>query len=149
MATSTPPASATIEDILDAFQRLLGHNAAATAALAAHHDVTPVHLRALLVLASRGPLTASRLGVAVGLSTGAVTPLVDRLERYGHAKRTPTLTDRRIVVVTALPAGLDIATHLRTVFAGVFARAFKDDYGQAVELLTSLNDTLEVEVPSW
>ena len=146
------PASAKssgVEDALDALQRLLAHNAAATAALATHHDVTPVHLRALLVLAARGPLTASRLGAAVGLSSGAVTPLVDRLERSGHAARRPTLVDRRTVVVTALPAGLDVAAHLRASFAKVIARAFPDDLDQVVHVLKSLSDALEVEVAAW
>lgn len=137
------------EDALDAYQRLLGRNADATAVLAAHHSVTPIHLRALLVLASRGPLPASRLGGAVGLSSGAVTPLVDRLERHGHAERRPVLADRRSVVVSALPAGLAVAAHLRASFAAVFARAFGDDLGRVVDTLTALDGALEAEVASW
>jgi len=148
-AASLQPVAPTLGNAFDAFQRLLGHNADATAALATHHRVTPIHLRALLVLASRGPLPASRLGRAVGLSSGAVTPLVDRLERYGHAERRPALADRRSVVVTALPAGLDIAADLRTYFAAVFTQAFGDDLGQVVDTLTALDEALETEVATW
>ena len=59
------------------------------------------------------------------------------------------LADRRSVVVTALPAGLDIVAHLRTSFAGVFARAFGDDLGRVVDTLTDLGGALETEVATW
>ncbi|QNE45384.1 MarR family transcriptional regulator (plasmid) [Frigoribacterium sp. NBH87] len=148
-AASFDRAAPTWDDAFDAYQRLLGRNADATTVLEARHGVTPIHLRALIVLASRGPLSVSHLGVAVGLSSGAVTPLVDRLEQYGHAERKPMPADRRSVVVTALPAGLDIAAHLRDCFAAVFARASGDDLSRVVETLVALDNALETEVTTW
>lgn len=59
------------------------------------------------------------------------------------------LADRRSVVVSALPAGLAVAAHLRASFAAVFARAFGDDLGRVVDTLTALDGALEAEVASW
>ena len=57
-----------------------------------------------LVLASRlaahGPQTAGQLAEATGLTTGAVTGCLDRLERVGFARRGTDPRDRRRVVVT-------------------------------------------------
>src|SRR5262245_12511442 len=45
------------------------------------------------------PLTAGRLAELSGLSTGAVTGVLDRLERTGHLHRERDPHDRRKVVI--------------------------------------------------
>ena len=47
-------------------------------------------------------MTAGRLAELTGLTTGAITGLVDRLERRGYARREPHPTDRRSVIVQPL-----------------------------------------------
>jgi len=51
-----------------------------------------------------GPKTAGELAKASGLTTGAITGVVDRLERAGLARRERDADDRRKVFVRALPA---------------------------------------------
>lgn len=46
-----------------------------------------------------GPLTAGRLAELSGLSTGAVTGVIDRLERAGFVRRVRDPHDRRKVLV--------------------------------------------------
>src|SRR5687768_12407005 len=46
-----------------------------------------------------GPLTAGEIGAHLGLSSGAVTGLVDRLEANGWVRRERDPEDRRRVVV--------------------------------------------------
>jgi DNA-binding MarR family transcriptional regulator len=46
-----------------------------------------------------GPLPAGQLGKAAGLSPGAATAAIDRLEQTGYVQRSRTLTDRRQVIV--------------------------------------------------
>jgi DNA-binding MarR family transcriptional regulator len=53
---------------------------------------------------SRGPLAAGRLAELTGLTTGAVTGVIDRLEHAGLARREQDAGDRRRVLVTATPA---------------------------------------------
>ncbi len=53
----------------------------------------PTDLNALLAVmrAERAgaPLTPGRLGQHLGLSSGATTAVIDRLERAGHVQRSP------------------------------------------------------------
>lgn len=56
-------------------------------------------LRCVDLLERRGTMTAGALAEAVGLSTGAVTFLLDRLEEAGMVRRTRDPSDRRRVLV--------------------------------------------------
>jgi DNA-binding MarR family transcriptional regulator len=51
------------------------------------------------VLDWTGPISAGRLAEHVGLTSGAITGVIDRLERAGFVKRAPDPTDRRKVIV--------------------------------------------------
>jgi DNA-binding MarR family transcriptional regulator len=59
-------------------------------------------LETLDILARNGPMTAGRLAELTGLTTGAITGLVDRLERRGYARRERHPSDRRSVIVRPL-----------------------------------------------
>jgi DNA-binding MarR family transcriptional regulator len=58
---------------------------------------------ALLLIDATGPMTAGRLAEAMGLTTGAVTGLVDRLQRAGWVQRTRHEADRRQVLIELAP----------------------------------------------
>jgi len=60
-------------------------------------------LDALEHLERFGPLTQRELGTRLLLTSGAVTLLVDRLERHGLVRRTPHATDRRVTQVELSP----------------------------------------------
>ena len=55
----------------------------------------------------RGPVTAGRLAELTGLTTGAITGVIDRLERIGLGRRESDPDDRRKTVIRALPAVLE------------------------------------------
>ncbi len=90
--------------------------------------------RALDVIEQYGPITAGKLAKELRLSTGAVTTLVDRLERAGYARRVRDAGDRRRVLVEATPA-------LRRLAAKVYGtpaeavRAFDGYTDKDLELL--------------
>jgi DNA-binding MarR family transcriptional regulator len=50
------------------------------------------------------PLTPARLARRIGLTSGATTNLINRLEAGGHLVRSRESTDRRIVTLRATPA---------------------------------------------
>ncbi len=50
------------------------------------------------------PVTAGELARATGLTSGAITGVIDRLEKAGLAKRETDPNDRRKVLVRATPA---------------------------------------------
>ncbi len=51
------------------------------------------------LIARLGPMTAGKLAEQSGLTTGAITGVVDRLEKAGYAKRTDNPKDRRSVII--------------------------------------------------
>ncbi len=51
------------------------------------------------ILTQSGPITAGDLAVRTGLTTGAVTGVIDRLEKAGFVRRVRDGTDRRRVIV--------------------------------------------------
>src|SRR5262249_55258613 len=61
--------------------------------------LNPSDLGCLCLLLLHGPIPAGRLGELTGMTTGAVTGVIDRLERAGFAKRVLDLSDRRKVIV--------------------------------------------------
>jgi DNA-binding MarR family transcriptional regulator len=56
-------------------------------------------MRILDVVDREGAVTAGRLADVTGLSSGAMTTALDRLERSGHARRVRDAADRRRVLV--------------------------------------------------
>ncbi|WP_030480676.1 MarR family winged helix-turn-helix transcriptional regulator [Lentzea albidocapillata] len=60
-----------------------------------------------LAMRADGPLTAGRIADLSGLSTGAVTGVIDRLERAGYVRRVRDPHDRRKVLVEVTPGDLD------------------------------------------
>jgi DNA-binding MarR family transcriptional regulator len=71
-------------------------------AVADRVGISATDLETLDILVRSGPMTAGRLAELTGLTTGAITGLVDRLERRGYARREPHPTDRRSVIVQPL-----------------------------------------------
>nr|WP_225957843.1 MarR family transcriptional regulator [Amycolatopsis lexingtonensis] len=70
-----------------------------------------------LVIQSGGPLTAGRIAELTGLSTGAVTGVIDRLEKVGLVRRVRDPEDRRKVLVAVVPGAEER-------FAPLFESAF-------------------------
>lgn len=56
-------------------------------------------LRAIEIISRDGPRNAGDLAADLALTTGAVTALIDRLEKAGFLRRTRSTTDRRQVLV--------------------------------------------------
>ena len=65
-------------------------------------------LQCLALISIRGPMSAGELAEAAGLTPGAITMLVDRLERAGYARRTRDTVDRRRVAVEATPHAMEL-----------------------------------------
>jgi DNA-binding MarR family transcriptional regulator len=73
--------------------------------IAERFGLTSSDLECLDLIGFRGGVvTAGELAQATGLTTGAVTGIIDRLEKAGFAKRERDAQDRRKVLVRLLPA---------------------------------------------
>jgi len=63
-------------------------------------------MRCLDALEREGSVTAGRLAAATGLTSGAMTTALDRLERAGYTRRVRDRSDRRRVLVEVTPQAL-------------------------------------------
>jgi DNA-binding MarR family transcriptional regulator len=93
--------------ILDDLRQKLGveaqaHQAAVDAvdaAAALYLRINRTDLRCLEILTQNDSVLPSQLAVQLGLTTGSVTAMLDRLERLGYVTRSADPADRRKVVV--------------------------------------------------
>lgn len=90
--------------------------------IAARAGINSTDMECLDLLHLEGPATPGRLAELTGLTTGAVTMLLDRLERARFVRRTPNPADRRSVIVEALPAGAEALEPLFEPLARGMAR---------------------------
>jgi DNA-binding MarR family transcriptional regulator len=75
-------------------------------------DLLGIHrtdARCMDIILQRDRISAGELAVAAGLSPGAVTAAVDRLERAGFGRRVRDPVDRRRVLVEATELARDVA----------------------------------------
>jgi DNA-binding MarR family transcriptional regulator len=75
--------------------------------------------RCMDILDRAGRITAVRPAAESGLTTGAVTAVVDRLERAGYVRRVPDPTDRRKVLVEVTEKAGKLAGE---IYGGIAAR---------------------------
>jgi DNA-binding MarR family transcriptional regulator len=73
-------------------------------AVASRLGINPTDVECLGAIAS-GDVTAGDLARATGLTTGAITGVIDRLEKAGFARRERDRNDRRKVYVRMTAAG--------------------------------------------
>lgn len=88
-----------VADLLDAIRRHSGATVLFHAAVAERLGLGAADHKCLDLLMRFGPMTAGELAGRTGLTTGAITGVVDRLERIGYARRAPHPSDRRSVIV--------------------------------------------------
>jgi DNA-binding MarR family transcriptional regulator len=75
-------------------------------ALADRLGLGPTDLKCLDLLHERAPLTASELAAITGLTSGAITGVVARLERSGRLRREPHPHDRRKQALRPTPEAM-------------------------------------------
>ena len=117
-------------------------------AIAERHSLTFPQFIALSRVYRDGPMPMSDLTSRLGVTRGALTGLVDRLEEAGLMTRTPDEHDRRVTRLSLTP-------HARTIMATVehdwrhevqhWLSALDDETQNA--LSHGLNALLEAELP--
>lgn len=105
--------AALYEEVVTAIQLFVSEGGRLFGAFAAQQRLHPTDVHALLDVmlaeAVGAPLTAGGLGAKLDMSSGAITALVDRLERAGHVTRARDAADRRKVLLHYSPAGKALA----------------------------------------
>ena len=113
---STPPSPDLIRRLITAVRRQVAWTVLHNQAIADRLGMGVTDLHCVNLLDIEGPMTAGRLAELMGLTTGAVTGVLDRLERAGLVRREADPADRRRVVAQLVPEGM---ARVRAAYAAV------------------------------
>ncbi|HTW12460.1 MAG TPA: MarR family transcriptional regulator [Solirubrobacteraceae bacterium] len=134
------PKSEIFHELVDEIRRSQVATARFDRAVADAVGLNETDMSCLDVLSRLGALTAGRLAEHTGLSSGAMTTAIDRLERAGFACRVRDQGDRRRVLVrlTAKAAELDrfYAEH-----SSMSQRLYREYTGEEMEMLLAFTRT--------
>jgi len=78
-------------------------------AVAERSGMNLTDLQSITILTSTGPISAGRLAEEMGLTTGSVTGVIDRMERAGYVRREKDPNDGRRVIVRPVSEKLERA----------------------------------------
>jgi DNA-binding MarR family transcriptional regulator len=97
-AKATADLLAEVRDLSSAFDRL-------SQAVADKLGLSTTDLLAMDLISRDGGVTAGQIATHLNLTSGAITGVIDRLERAGYAKRAADAKDRRRVTVVRTAKG--------------------------------------------
>jgi len=92
-----------IDSVLRALRRVNIQGSFFGQTVAIRFGLSESDIETLEALIDIGASTAGRLSELTGLTSGAVTRVIDRLEQAGFVRRVPDPADRRRVIVEAIP----------------------------------------------
>jgi DNA-binding Lrp family transcriptional regulator len=114
-------------------------------AVGAYLGVSAGDQRALTLIGRDGPMSAGELAEKTGLTPGAVTGMIDRLERAGLARREHDAADRRRVLVTATGGRPDVFGGLAAAMATMTSRYSEAELQVIADYVTRTVDILRAE----
>lgn len=136
--------------LVESIVKRLGR-AHSTAMVLFHHAVAerlrlgPSDHKCLDLLRDREAMTGSELAAVTGLTTGAVTGVVARLEKAGYLRREPDPQDRRRQILRAVPEGLAEVHRIVEPFRGDTAGLLdRFDAGQLAAIAEFLAGSTEI-----
>jgi DNA-binding MarR family transcriptional regulator len=92
-------------------------------------------MRCMDVIEREAPVAAGRLADVTGLTSGAITTVLDRLERAGYARRVNDPLDRRRVLVEFTPQAHEIAERFYGAHAALSEQLYQRYTRAQLELL--------------
>jgi DNA-binding MarR family transcriptional regulator len=93
------------------------------------------------LLNTLGPMTAGELSERTGLTSGATTRLIDRLERVGYVRRCADEADRRCVVIEPVHENLEKlgALPMADAMAELWSRLSENELDVIIEFVRRNN----------
>lgn len=119
---SPPPSRRQLLQALDeAVRKVSAQSVLISDLVASRVGLNPTDLECLDLVCLTGPTTAGRIAERTGLTTGATTALIDRLERAGFVTRRRHPDDRRVVVIEVVPQHVSVIGPLYAPLVAAFA----------------------------
>jgi len=92
-----------LQELEEAMRRSSAQGAMFAKAVADRAGISASDMDCMDFLNLEGRMTAGRLAELTGLTTGAITGVVDRLEKAGYVRRERDESDRRKVFIAVVP----------------------------------------------
>lgn len=124
-------------ELIAAFDAVVRANASVVTQVSARAGIHESALRALTLISDTGYSTPTEVAGYLGLTSGAVTNMVDRLSAAGFVERQRNPNDRRGSHLVLSPAGTALVAEVRQRYADVLRTV--DSSGSA-DLLHALSD---------
>jgi DNA-binding MarR family transcriptional regulator len=120
MSTDAPAHAAKVAELMHEMQLMTGQSILLSEGIARAVGLNGTDLEALGIIQAQERTTAGDLASATGLTTGAVTSVIDRLERAGFIRRENDPGDRRKVLLRLQPEQTaKIQQHYASLDAGM------------------------------
>jgi DNA-binding MarR family transcriptional regulator len=134
----------------DSWRRLVARALVFHEAVAERLGINATDLKCLELAVGEDEITPTRLAELTGLTSGAITGVLDRLEQRGIVRREPDPDDRRRVVVRVDPARAAEITALYAPFLAATTELLADlspeDRAVLTDYLVGVGDALEAEI---
>ena len=127
--------SKSASQLLDEARALSGDFDRLSQAVADRVGLSATELLAMDLVSRQGQMTAGQLATELQLTTGAITGLVDRLQKAGYVRRVADPDDRRRVFVRATAKEARVGELYRPLAAGL-RRAIEGYSEQELAMLT-------------
>lgn len=120
-----------------------------TNAVASRIGLSATEFEAMDIITRYQPMTAGKLADYCGLTTGAITGLVDRLERAGFVMRERDSDDRRRVYIKPIEDAerskivRELYTPISEAFRSIMAKYSSQETQLLIDLHNELNEVTE------
>lgn len=127
--------AALLEELEHAMRRSSGQGVIFGQTVAGQIGMSSSDLECMDFLNIEGRVTAGRLAEMTGLTTGAITGVIDRLEKAGFVKRERDATDRRKVFIVIVPENVARIGQLYEPMKQAMLKAWSDYSDEELRLL--------------
>lgn len=107
MSTSEAARRTRIEELMREMRLMSSFDSLFSQAVGERVGMHQTDIETVDLLSTLGPMTAGELSARTGLTSGATTRLIDRLERAGYVRRCPDAADRRCVIIEPVQENLE------------------------------------------
>jgi DNA-binding MarR family transcriptional regulator len=141
----TQPGTTDAADLMVAFDAVVRANASLVSRLSARAGVHENALRALVLVSDTGYSTPTEVAGYLGLTSGAVTNMIDRMTSAGLLERAPNPNDRRGSLLRLLPDGDAVVEDYRRRYAELLRAVDAAHDGDLLAVLSELATNLYQE----
>jgi DNA-binding MarR family transcriptional regulator len=146
---STTARADKIEELMREMRLMSSFDSLFSQAVAERVGMHQTDIETMDLLNTLGPMTAGELSERTGLTSGATTRLIDRLERAGFVRRCAHEADRRCVIIEPVGDNLEqLGALFQPMAEGMESiwRTFSDDELDVIIRFVRQNNTKVAEI---